>query len=387
MFDHSAGRLAFTPLLFAMVAAVLSQPTLAATYSLIELSPLGGTHSVGYAVNNSGLVVGASNTQNDAVQHATLWDTSAGTIAPVDLETFGAVGSVAYDVSNSGQIAGTANQVNAIQWASGSNSPTGLSVGGAAYSINDLGQLVGGSNGIPTLWDTSGGTVSTTGLGGSGIAWDINSQGQVAGYSTLFGGHNHATLWEISGGLPTASDLGTLGGFASDARAINNVGQVVGHSQIAENTATHATLWDGSSIIDLGTLGGTYSSAHDINDSGTIVGYSFISGEVGPTRATIWQNSLIFNLNDLLDLSAVGWVLLDARGINSKGQIVGLALDPNGEERGYLLTPNPVPIPATLPLFATGLGVLAWMARGRKRRAEVSSRRSALGQTNRQTST
>ena len=51
------------------------------------------------------------------------------------------------------------------------------------------------------------------------------------------------------------TDLGTLGGSASYAFGINDVGQVVGRSSITGNRELHATLWNGGITTDLGTLG------------------------------------------------------------------------------------------------------------------------------------
>jgi len=61
------------------------------------------------------------------------------------------------------------------------------------------------------------------------------------------------------------------------------------------------------------------------------------------------------NLNDLI-LAGSGWTLVDAYGINEAGQIVGWGLNPDGYQRGYLLTPIPEPSAvAVLSLGVVGL--------------------------------
>src|SRR5439155_1512888 len=74
----------------------------------------------------------------------------------------------------------------------------------------------------------------------------------------------HAFFWRD--GIMT--DLGTLGGHSSAARAINSAGQVVGLAETADRVR-HGVLWDHGSTTDLGE-----GTACAINASGQIAGVS-----------------------------------------------------------------------------------------------------------------
>src|SRR5215216_3401327 len=116
----------------------------------------------------------------------------------------------------------------------------------------------------------------------------INDFGHVVGYAAL----SSFTYYE--GGYPSEyvighpflykdgvmTDLGLLAGTDSQAYGINDSGQVVGLSSIADNQNYHAFLYKDGVMKDLGLLGGTYrsyysnSQANGINNSGQVVGYS-----------------------------------------------------------------------------------------------------------------
>src|SRR4029453_11471849 len=115
----------------------------------------------------------------------------------------------------------------------------------------------------------------------------------------------------------------------------NDAGQVVGWSAIADNSA-HAFLWSGGVMSDLGTLGGDASQAVSINASGKVVGWSRTVGS--SQHAFLYSSGGMQDLNDFIPTSS-GWELTFASGINEMGQIVGWGLI-NRQTHAFLLTPS-----------------------------------------------
>jgi probable HAF family extracellular repeat protein len=124
-------------------------------------------------------------------------------------------------------------------------------------------------------------------------------------------------------------DLGTLGGRASAAYALNNLGQVVGYAEtnISPSATIHAALFSGtgSNNIDLDVRGGntTVGEATGINDSGQIVGDGQPAAG-GRFEALLYKASGTVPLDDLCDSDVSAG---NAKAINNSGTIVGWAGD------------------------------------------------------------
>ncbi len=329
---------------FVLLASLWGMGTTAnaAAYTFTLLPPLPDqTESTGLSINDRGQVVGWSGSGEAAPLRATRWD-GAVPVALTGLDWRD--NSTAFDIGNAGQVVGQSGS-RATLWNGGV--PTDLGTLGGSYAtawaISRAGQVVGFSA-LPgdnanythaTLWNgltaidlgTLGGTFSS--------ANGINSAGQIVGHSVLAGnmGGVHAVLW--NGG--TATDLGL--GYAL---SINDLGQVVGQSsEDPASSSSHATLWSGGTRIDLGTLGGLLSTATDINDAGQIVGGSLLADNL-ISHAVIWQGTVATDLNTVLDAATrdAGWYLSDAAAINSHGWITGTAFNTlTNERRAYLLRP------------------------------------------------
>ncbi len=334
----------------------------ATSYSITELGTFGGDGSVASGINDAGQVVGTAHTASGF--HAFLWSASSGM---QDLGTFGGtLYSLAEGSNDAGQVVGqsdtdtTLGISHAFLW-SASSGMQDLGTFAGSYSsaagINDAGQVVGQSDTASGyshafLWSANSGMQDLGTLGRSGsYAVGINNTGQVVGGAAIITSpYTRAFLWSASNGM---QDLGTLGGGGGQAVGINNAGQVVGLAATASETQ-HAFLWSASSgMQDLGTFAGSsYSVAEGINDAGQVVGSAATVD--GTPHAFLWSAGVMTDLNSLLPANS-GWELMQARDINTTGQIVGWGLH-NGQNRAFLLTPTTSLPHLNVVVFLQGIG-------------------------------
>ena len=139
----------FTVALVATLLPALAPAALAVQYTITDLGTLGGTQSFAYGINNSGQVVGYSDTSSGN-QHAFLY--SGGVMQ--DLGTLGGTSSGANGINNSGQVVGgsfpSSGHGHAFLYSGGVMQDLGTlsgRAGSGANGINTSGQVVGSSGG------------------------------------------------------------------------------------------------------------------------------------------------------------------------------------------------------------------------------------------------
>lgn len=302
----------------------------------VGVLPGSNNFSRGYAVNSAGVVVGESdNNSSKAFRYENGVITNLGTL--------GGTSAVALNINDKGQIIGVSSN--------GTASRAFLYQNGSMKDLGTIGGLATDNARAP-------------GLSASGD--------YIAGYSRA-ALNSHATLW--TGGVGgKITDLGALVSSAnfSQAYAVNNSAQVVGSSVIGTVSPTsstdlyHAFTWQNGVMTDLGTLLSqpTYihSEAKGINNLGQIVGYvaRLYNAPTSDGAAVLWQGGVATDLNTQLAANS-GWNLQIAQGINDQGQIVGYG-QYQGVTRAFLLTPQAaVPEPASALLLGVGgLLAVAW---------------------------
>jgi probable HAF family extracellular repeat protein len=355
-------------------------------YVVRDLGALkGGTSSVGYFLNGYGLVSGSAGFA-DNTQHAVLWLNRL--IA--DLGTLGGSNSIALGDNDRFQAVGEAETFALdpkgedfcgfgthlvclpFLWQHGGMTalPTLGGNNGYAYGINDRGEVAGLAENTtldstcpgppaaqvfqfkPVIWKEGEIQELPTFPGDpDGVAAAINDHGQVVGASGTCAAfnpnsglnlvENHALLWSNG----TRTDLGNLGGTGglagNHACALNNRGQVVGHSVLTDSFygPFHGFLWTRETRMrDLGTLPGDFASlALGINDRGAVVGASLDASF--NARAFLWENGVMTDLNTLIPTNSRLYLLF-ANSINSSGAITGLAVTSSGELHGFLAKPR-----------------------------------------------
>jgi len=368
-------------------------------YTVIDLGAVGNPPGGPNFIAANGLVAGAAATADGSAMRAVLYYKGH----TLDLGA-GHPNSAALGVNDLGQVVGEADTMNPagaddfcgfnadgfpsssaclpFLWHNGIIKllPTLGGANGIANMINNRGQAVGWAETAtsgpgcpvsrfePVLWQSDGIRQLSIAVPGSsdtyGLAAQINDNGQIVGASGTCGPfdslsevylvENHALLWDREG---TPHDLGNLGGegglAGNHACALNNHGQVVGHSELTSDPSGpfHAFLWtEAAGMVDLKTLPGDFASlALGINEQSLVVGAS-ISADFNALTAVLWQNGAITDLNQLITVNPAKLQLLAAFSINFAGEIVGFAFSPaDNSVHGFMATPNSGQNPSLTP--------------------------------------
>jgi probable HAF family extracellular repeat protein len=336
-------------------------------YTVTDLGTLGGTFGRAWGINNNGSVVGYATLAGDTALHAFLWRkgvmTDLGTLAGSDTLPY----SVAFSINDNDEVVGLSETsvpdpqntcgdslvCLPVLWQNGviTALPTLGGTNGQASAINNRGQVVGIAqtdktepmcqNPVlkPTVWEGGQARALPTApfrdgiVGGAPGPGGNNNRGQVVGITTTCDFSSSRTvLWDKH----KVIDMGTIGGLALVPIAINNKEQATG-TYTTTAGINRAFLWQDGVATDLGALpGDNFAEGGPINDKGQIVGQS-----CSATSCTVflWENDVMTDLNAVVPADTSLYPFA-ATGINSRGQIVGWAVQKStGLLRAFLATP------------------------------------------------
>src|SRR5262249_28270954 len=157
-------------------------------------------------------------------------------------------------------------------------------------------------------------------LGGpASQAHAINAQGWVVGESMTSSGADHAFVYRDG----KMTDVGVTGSL-STARALNDAGQIAG--DFYGKTYRGFLAADGK-IADLGTLGSAYTVTYAGKAQGHAVGSSY--------SADAREHPFLWDGHAMTDLGTLGGAFATARGVNASDLVVGYAYLANGKYHAY----------------------------------------------------
>lgn len=295
-------------------------------YRVETLDALAGPRAFGAAINNSGLVAGASTTDTGKL-HASIWRDNK----PKDLGTLGGPETSSAvlwpGVNDDGVVVGVSQtddvDPNNESWSCGAFLPARVGHACVGFVWRD-----GRMRALPTL----GGT--------HGFATDVNNRGQIVGWAEnevedpeCTGGQVlqfRAVRWDRYGRRTT--ELRPLAGDGvSSATAINDSGRVVGISGACDQavgrlSARNPVVWDHGRPRLLPDLGGlAWDTPMALNERGDAVGFvnrSAADGQRFRPLPVLWTADGTLHKLELPN----GYALGQALGINKRREVVGVAL-------------------------------------------------------------
>jgi uncharacterized membrane protein len=132
-----------------------------------------------------------------------------------------------------------------------------------------------------------------------------------------------------------------MGFSGSEARGINANGEVVGFvasCHVRGCLIERPFVWDDHEGMRLLNTPPGHYGANGINNRDEVVGARFLCGHFcEATQAVLYRNGETIDLNSRIPANSE-WQLLEATGVDNRGQIVGIGLR-NGVRHAFLLTP------------------------------------------------
>ncbi|MEN6372091.1 MAG: hypothetical protein ABFD64_08785 [Armatimonadota bacterium] len=255
----------------------------------------GWNHAWAMDINNSGQIVGS--VLNNTTSNVVVWSNDASgpqliNTGKTDRDSLG------YKINNSGMVTGThttsAGNNVMFQWTAAGGVATELSfpydgtIKGSINAVNDNGYAVGGIDATKhaTLWHGS----DATDLGTFGGTWStadaINNNNLIAG---TYGGDNGAIgnfLWSLNGEtifIPINSSFDSCGLFG--IADINDNGVVLGNAEInGVDTVITWSIAEGYTIVGAGI-------GYAINNSNIIVGLT--SEDSSIAQGIVWTQTQV----------------------------------------------------------------------------------------------
>jgi probable HAF family extracellular repeat protein len=257
-------------------------------------------------------------------------------------------------------LAGSSNgtQTRAFLWKNGMMQDIGTLGGPDAVAIyvNEHSQVAGDSytnftpnpvTGLPSLdpflWEKEKGRIDIGTLGGAwGYPAGVNNRGQVVGYSSLAadpgactagGGFANCDVFLWDRGTLTDLTATTNGGSPSFVFGINDKEEIVGAAGFP-NAPLDAYIWRNGVAADLGHLSDCYSLGFGINSHSQVVGGTFDCIDASHSRAFLWENGAMVDLDDLVPPDSP-LQLVEAAAINDRGEIAGNGAPPGVARKDF----------------------------------------------------
>ncbi|NML15682.1 PEP-CTERM sorting domain-containing protein [Azohydromonas caseinilytica] len=284
------------------------------------------------------------------------------------------------DINDRGEIAGRNYLPNRFPYAMiyrdgrgiDISAPLGFFVGDAnATAINEAGHAVGYAG--SRLFFHDGQTtryVSHPDLDNRAmlVARDLNDQDAFVGFN-VFDARGDDFAFVVRDGQLTRIP-GLDGGWALQAHALNNAGQVVGATPLP-GFGYRPYLYSNGVTTELGSLRGgdphENAEAVDINEQGWIVGASYAPDSDG--IGFLYQDGRMHRIEDLVTPAAAArWDVFQPLRINDMGQILASAVDARGKV-SYTLLLSPVPEPEAWVVALAGIGLVGAVVRRRRYQA------------------